>query len=108
MSLSKFNKDVKNHSTLPDKPAITGAELKVIFDKAAVDIKEYLNTVLTEELDLALESKVSNKDGFELFSIEDKTKLDGIETGANRFMVSSGTTEPNENTEGDLYIQYID
>ncbi len=51
MSLSKFNKDVNNHQSLPDKPTLTAEELKSLWDKAAFEIKEYLNQVLTEEID---------------------------------------------------------
>jgi len=51
MSLTKFNQNVNNHQSLPDKPGLSSEELKKFFDKASVDIKEYLNTVLTEEVD---------------------------------------------------------
>ena len=54
MKLSSFNKDVKNITKLSDRPNIengyTANALKELFDKAGVDIKEYINTVLIEEL----------------------------------------------------------
>ena len=56
MSLTKFNESVTNHQSLPDKPTQSSTELKILFDKAGVDIKKYLNQILTEELD----SKESN------------------------------------------------
>lgn len=56
MSLTKFNESVTNHQSLPDKPTLSSAELKTLWDKAGVDIKNYLNQILTEELD----SKESN------------------------------------------------
>ena len=55
MSLTKFNESVTNHQSLPDKPTQSSTELKILFDKAGVDIKNYLNQILTEELD----SKIS-------------------------------------------------
>lgn len=69
MSLTKFNKSVTNHQSLPDKPTLSSAELKALWDKASVDIKEYLNTILTEEVDgiiSTLQSTISgNKRNFE-------------------------------------------
>lgn len=51
MSLSKFNENVNNHQSLPDKPTLTSQELKALWDKAVVDIKNYINQSLTEEID---------------------------------------------------------
>lgn len=69
MSLTKFNQNVNNHQGLPDKPGLSSEELKKLFDKASVDIKEYLNTILTEEVDgiiSTLQSTISgNKRNFE-------------------------------------------
>ena len=57
MSLPKFNKDVRYHQSNPDKPTMSSEQLKALFDQAGVDIKEYINEVLTEELDTLLEGK---------------------------------------------------
>lgn len=51
MSLTKFNESVTNHQSLPDKPTQSSTDLKILFDKVGVDIKNYLNQTLTEELD---------------------------------------------------------
>ena len=54
MKITSFAKDVKNISKLSDRPNIENgyspAALKELFDKAGVDIKEYINNVLIEEL----------------------------------------------------------
>ena len=54
MKITSFSKDVENISKLSDRPNIengyTANALKELFDKAGVDIKEYINTVLIEEL----------------------------------------------------------
>lgn len=54
MKITSFNKDVENISKLGDRPNIengfTSAELKALFDKAGNDIKEYINSILIEEL----------------------------------------------------------
>lgn len=108
MSLSEFNNDVRNHSNLPDKPTLDSKELKALFDKAAVEIKDYLNNILTKEIDKLLENKVNQAVGFNLISDEDLEKLNGIEDGATKVEISSGTNEPDENTTGEIYIQYFD
>lgn len=55
MPLTKMTVNVNNIQALSDRPnttdGLTSAELKERFDKAGADLKTYLNTVLTEELD---------------------------------------------------------
>lgn len=54
MKITSFDKDVKNISKLSDRPNIedgyTSDGLKEIFDRAGVDIKDYINNVLIAEL----------------------------------------------------------
>lgn len=182
MELSKLNENLNNIQSLPDKPTLTGEELKQEFDKAANVIKEYLNGILTEELisiltelergvltgDSAINtingiiSEMKSKlDSVEtgankythpsgagnkhipsggssgqilrwsaagtaawgadnnttysaattsktgLMSSTDKTKLDGIATGATRVVVSRGTSAPSGGSNGNIYIQYF-
>ncbi len=54
MALTKFNESVTNHQSLPDKPSLTSSQLKALFDKASVDIKTYINSTLTSEIDTKL------------------------------------------------------
>ena len=51
MALTKFNESVSNVQTLPDNPTLTPAQLKALFDKAGIDIKAYINSTLTSEID---------------------------------------------------------
>ena len=56
MALSKFNKNVENIIALDDNPnegatPLTSSELKEKFDQAGVDIKDYINNILTSEID---------------------------------------------------------
>lgn len=51
MALTKFTVDVNNVQNLPDKPTETAEELKIMFDKAGNDIKEFINQTLIVELD---------------------------------------------------------
>lgn len=54
MALTTFDKDVENISALSDQPndndGLSADELKALFDKAGVDIKDYINNVLIPEL----------------------------------------------------------
>lgn len=54
MALTKVVATVTNAGGLADQPTQSAAELKTLFDKAGVDLKDYINTILTAELDSAL------------------------------------------------------
>jgi parallel beta-helix repeat protein len=55
MAFSKLTTDVNNVQALADRPnsnnGLTADELKVVFDKAGSDIKDFINNTLTPELD---------------------------------------------------------
>lgn len=54
MALTTFDTDVENISSLSDQPndndGLSADELKALFDKGSVDIKDYINNVLIPEL----------------------------------------------------------
>lgn len=58
MAISLFNTDVENISQLSDLPnaedGLTSAELKATFDKAGVDIKNYINGTLVPQINVAI------------------------------------------------------
>lgn len=58
MAITLFNEDVENVSQLSDLPnaedGLTAAQLKAVFDKAGVDIKNYINTSLVPQINTAL------------------------------------------------------
>lgn len=58
MAITLFNKNVENVSQLSDLPnaeqGLTAAQLKAVFDQAGVDIKDFINTSLIPELDMAV------------------------------------------------------
>lgn len=58
MALTKMTQDVNNIQSLSDRPntidGLSAQELKALYDKAGSDIKTYLNTTLTTEVDTAL------------------------------------------------------
>ena len=73
MSLTKMTGTVTNHQVLPDQPTQTATELKILFDKAAVDLKAYINDVLTVELDTLLAGKANIETGTDTFALGSKT-----------------------------------
>lgn len=60
MALTKFNKNVNNNQSQPDQPTLTAEQMKKLLDQAGIDIKQYLNEVLTEEIDTLLNGKAPN------------------------------------------------
>lgn len=97
MALSKLTKNLNTHQSQPDQPAMTSSELKALWDEAPNDIKDYINQILTVELDSMLEDKVDKVVGKALssndFTDELKIKLSGIEDDANNY--SHPSTEGN-------------
>lgn len=110
MSLTKFNKNINYHQSEPDQPAKTADEIKKLFDQAGIDIKEYINTVLTEEMDNIvneLEKRITANTNGKVdkvvgkglstndFSNSYKTKLDGVATGATKNVVTDNLNNTN-------------
>ena len=74
MAISKMTTNVNNHQALPDKPALSAEELKILFDKASADIKEYINNTMLPEIDSLIAKLEKNK-------IEVNKIINNIETG---------------------------
>jgi len=76
MAFTPFTKDVLNVSQLPNEPSLedgyTPEVLKASFDKAAADIKEYINNVLIPAL-------TSNTFGFSASENLGSAPIDGID-----------------------------
>ena len=79
--LPTFDVDVENISALSNLPneddGLTAEELKAAFDKAAVDIKNYINTVMLEAIEDAIANKAAGGDPR---GISGATILDGTIT----------------------------
>lgn len=118
MSLTKFNQDVNNHQSLPDKPAMTAQQLKILFDKAGVDIKAYINEVLTEEIDTLIATATTNVNS--KVSKSGDTMTGNLNMGSNKIIYggaeitslatknySYGTSAPSGGSNGDIYDQYF-
>lgn len=56
MEFTKFTKSVNNVQSLPDKPALETEELKRVFDLAGIDIKDYINNILLNEVEEQISS----------------------------------------------------
>lgn len=57
MAFTKFDVNVENITVLPDEPSqedgYTAAKIKSLFDKASVDLKNYINNTLVPQLEAA-------------------------------------------------------
>lgn len=95
MSLTKLNNNLNYNQSQPDQPTKSADEMKRILDQAGIDIKEYINTILTEELDKLIESKVDKIQGKGLsekdFTEDYETKLKGIANNANNYSLPTAT-----------------
>ena len=76
MSLTKFLKDIRYHQGNADKPVMTAQQLKELFDQAGVDIKEYINSTLTEELDSLLTQKADKSNIYTKSEVYSKAETD--------------------------------
>lgn len=114
MALTKLTSNLNSIQSLPNKPSLEAEELKAEFDKSGNLIKEYINEILTEEIETLITSTVeaakvivenvltstsavnalSANQGKALKDIIDtmKTKLDGIAAGANKTTVENVLT----------------
>ena len=61
--INEFTGNVRNVSSLANKPALTPEELKAVFDKTGIDLKEYINETLVPEINNELSGKVSAING---------------------------------------------
>ncbi len=89
MALTELTDNVNVHQSLPDQPALNAEQLKQEWDKPGNIIKDYINQVLTKELDVILDKKVEKITGKVLssndFTDALKTKLVGIADNANNY-----------------------
>lgn len=111
MALTKCNADVGVISDLGDNPNtdnnLSATQLKAKFDSAGAEIKTYLNSTLTEELDTALSSINGS-------SITDNTisaaKLASAAKVPGTVGIVIGTSTPTDETPiisaGQIYLKY--
>lgn len=89
MALSKLTTNLNTHQSQPDHPSLTSEEIKQLWDEAPNAIKDYINEILTVELDKLIEAKVSKVAGKDLstndYTDAEKKKLSGIDEGANKY-----------------------
>lgn len=122
MSLTKLTANLNSVSSLPDKPTLQSDELKSVFDEAGNVIKEYLNDVLTEEIeklvsDTAKSTKTIVENNLDSNSIVNalssaqgkvlKGLIDDLDNNKQK-NISISTEEPTGGSNGDIHIQYFD
>ncbi len=81
MSLTKFDKNINYNQEQSDQPNKTAQEMKKLLDQAGLDIKKYINEVLTEELDNLLSQKTNNTNAnIENLEVQNGIKVTNTET----------------------------
>ncbi|MCI8587834.1 MAG: hypothetical protein HFJ49_04405 [Clostridia bacterium] len=114
MSLTKLEKNLNIIQSLPNKPALEAEDLKKEFDKAGNEIKDYINNVLTKEIE-----ELVNKSKIEIDNTLASTSIDkALSANQGRILkeeldkkqksISTGTDTPTGGENGDIYIQYFD
>ena len=116
MALTKFTEAVNNISQLSDRPnetdGLTSDELKQRFDKAGIDIKAYINNVLTQELDTILatipdtSNLVSDDDERLTNSRKCNNTFDNWNTARTNLKMTYGTTLPSSADNGAIFFLY--
>ena len=116
MALTKLLADVENIQKLSDKPneidGLTSAELKEKFDKAGADIKTYLNSTLTTELDTVIatipstEGFVTTDDARLTNSRKCNNTFDNWSTARTNLKIGYGTTLPSSADNGSIFFLY--
>ena len=117
MALTELTQNLNVHQSLPDKPTLPAEELKAEFDKASIALKEYINEILTEEIETLINNTVesakvivenvltSESTANALSASQGKTlkdmvdtinsKLDGIAEGATKTIIEDILTSEN-------------
>lgn len=116
MALSKFNVDVNNIQSLSDRPntidGLSAQELKALYDKAGSDIKTYINTTLTTELDTALatipdtSNFVTTSDSRLSDSRQCNNSFDNWSTARGNLKIGYGTSLPSTADNGSIFFLY--
>ena len=105
MALTQFTTDVNNVQNLPDKPTQSAEELKMVFDKAGNDIKDFLNDVLTKEIDALIKELQSKK--IDIQNIVNEIEKGGTKNVASGELVK-GLSETIENKINSLKKEKLD
>lgn len=116
MALTKMSADVNNIQALSDNPntvdGLTSSQLKELFDKAGADIKTYLNSTLTEELDTAIatipdsSNFVTTSDSRLTNSRKCNNTFDNWNTSRTNLKITYGTTLPSSADNGAIFFLY--
>lgn len=111
MALTKLTTNLNNIQALHDKPntadGLTADQLKEKFDKAGNDIKTYINSTLTEELDAAISNEYTKTEVDTMFTGFGSTYYTKTQTDNNfQPKITYGTGTPTGGNNGDIYIKY--
>ena len=112
VNLTNLTANVNNIQGLSDRPniadGITSQELKALFDKAASDIKTYINGTLIPELEVQLNQMVTDVYTKPQIDSQIATVNNSITNIQNNYQTkaTSGTAAPSGGNDGDIYLKY--
>ena len=112
VNLTNLTANVNNIQGLSDRPniadGITAQELKALFDKAASDIKTYINGTLIPELEYQLNQMVTDVYTKSQIDSQMSSVNDSITNIQNNYQtkITSGTSAPSGGSNGDVYLKY--
>lgn len=95
MALTKLEENLNTIENLPDSPTLETAELKKKFDESSIKIKEYINEVLTNEVDKLFNKKLDKTGG----TITGNLAVQNLTGKINGF-----TWDVNTNNENDTWV----
>jgi hypothetical protein len=116
MALQEFDKTMNYIQSLDDNPNISGLSaqaLKARFDQAGEDIKTYINTILTKQIDTQINNINTRIDGFfpvgsiymSVNNVNPSTIFGGTwEQIEDRFLLASGATYAAGTTGGESTV----
>ncbi len=117
MSLTKLTANLNNVSSLPDKPTLQSEELKAVFDEAGITIKEYINEILTEEIEKLVSDTARSTKTIVENTLDSDSIVNALSSAQGKVLkslidkldkITCGTGEPSGGNNGDIYIQYFD
>lgn len=112
VNLTNLTANVNNIQGLSDRPniadGITAQQLKALFDKAASDIKTYINGTLIPELETELNQMVTDVYTKSQIDSQIETVNNSITNIQNNYQTkaTSGTGNPSGGNDGDIYFKY--
>lgn len=108
--LTRFTTNVNNIQALSDRPntadGLTSQELKERFDKAGVDIKDYINDTMIADIEKYLKNCLDSDDSRLTDSRKCNNTFDNGLTARQNLKINYGSELPSTGEDGDIFFLY--